>query len=164
MLRKFKIPIIIVVTAVLTQAVGFAVQAAMPSAFLPSGTTRYAVAQSTAGQLTWSPSWLPLLSQSIVLPGGKTADIMVIFCGNGWTNSNLTALQVKVQIAGVVASPGVVNFAAESGVIEGHCAAFYRSGGVAGTVPVRVYWRSTNGPTYSVNMSQRSMIIIANIR
>lgn len=163
MLRKFKIPIIIVVTALLTQAVGLVVQAAMPQAFLPAGTTRYAVAQSTSNELTWSEGWLPILGQTITLPGGKTADVMVIFCGNGWTNSNSTALQVKVQIAGVVASPGVVNFAAQSGVIQGHCATFYRSGGVAGTVPVRVYWRSSNG-TYSVNMSQRSMIVIANIR
>ena len=163
MLRKFKIPIIIVITALLTQGVGLAVQAAMPQAFLPTGTTRYAVAQSTTGALTWSEGWLPTLGQTITLPPGKTADIMVIFCGNGWTNSNLTALQVKVQIAGAVASPGPVNFADEDGEIEGHCATFYKSGGVAGTVPVRVYWRSTNG-TYSVNMSQRSMIVIANIR
>jgi hypothetical protein len=163
MWRKFKIPIIIVVTALLTQAVGFAVQAAMPGTFLPAGTTRYAVASSTTNELTWSDGWLPILGQTITIPGGKTADIMVIFCGNGWTDSNSTALQVKVQIAGVVASPGEVNFAEQNGVIEGHCAAFYRSGGVAGNVPVRVYWRSTNS-AYSVNMYQRSLIVIANIR
>ena len=161
---KLRIPIIIVVTAVLTQAVGMVVQAAVPSAFLAAGTTRYAVAQATDNILTWSPDWIPALSKTITIPGGKTADIMVIFCGNGWTDNNATGLQVKVQIAGTVASPGEFNFAAESGEIEGHCAAFYRLGGTHGDVPVRVYMRSTNGPTYSVNMAERSMIVIANIR
>jgi len=164
MLRKLRIPIIIVVTAVLTQAVGLAVLAAVPSAFLPNGNTRYAVAQSTSTELTWSEGWLPLMSQSINLPAGKTADIMVIFCGNGVANDSHTVLQIKVQIAGTVASPGIVNFADVDAAAEGNCFTFYRVGGTAGQVPVRVYWRSSNGTSgYSVNMYQRSMIVIANI-
>jgi hypothetical protein len=164
MLRKLKLPIIGLVFVLANQAVGFAVHAAMPDAFLAQGTTRYAVAQSATSEVTHSGAWatVPGMYTTISIPAGKVGDVMGIFCGDAYADHNATALQVRAVVAGIVAAPGYVNFQNEQ-VVQHQCATFYRTGVGAGTNVVGIQWRSSDGLD-TVRLWQRSMIVTVNIR
>ena len=111
MLQKLKIPIIIVVTAILTQLAGYAVHAAMPDALLPAGTTRYAVIYATSGVIIHdSDGWvdMPGMIKYITIPSGQTADVIVIFCGlQGVETSGILFTRALVRDA--AASPRLVH-------------------------------------------------------
>ena len=73
--------LLVVITSAI---VSFAVSASMPGALMPAGTTRYAAVYATNevvihGDAGWMD--VPGMIKYITIPGGQTADVIVIFCG-----------------------------------------------------------------------------------
>ncbi len=162
MLKKFKLPLVIVVIVLLNQAVTYAVQAAVPTALLPGGTTRYTVAQatgmiSTSSNLVWAETGL---SKAISIPVGKTADVIVLFCANTVSSSYM---QAQVLVGTSVAAPGLVQLRNHGDVGgESQCANFYAVAVPAGIRTVKVQWKGYD--TQTQWMYERSMIVIVNFR
>jgi hypothetical protein len=145
-------------------AVGFAASAAVSTpAVLPVGTTQYYVVQSTtyASTTVGTYATMPGLTTSITIPGGKTADVMVLVCGESWAVESASALFVRAKIAGNVATPVDYEFTT-SGDIETHCGTFWKLGVGSGTKTVKAEWRSSN-PGILVFLDNRSMIVTVNI-
>jgi hypothetical protein len=168
MFSKLKIPIIIVVTAVMTQLAGYAAHAAMPNAFLPAGTTRYAFVSTAAQASTTSMSFvsLPGLSTSITVPAGKHADVFILFCGDMITES-FTVVRALVggsrgaPIEMLVREPS----ASPLGGGETGCANFLKKDVAAGTHTVAMQWRGAGGVAGAYQtIWDRSMVVITNIR
>lgn len=161
MLGKWKILIIIVVTALLTQFAGYAVRAAMPEAFLTEGTSRYAVAYVTGSELLFhDDGWqnIPGMIKYISIPAGKTADVMVIFCGEAYSDS-ANALFVRAYVGGILMLPPETILQEEE-TVSSRCVTFYRINVPAGTPAVRLQWWASN--TFG-NLYDRTMIVIANV-
>ncbi len=132
----------------------------MPEAFLPAGTTRYAVVSSGAPQLTIDTLWKNAtgLSTYIGVPVGKTADVFVLFCAEASSGVG-SALFARAVIGGAVAIP-TDTVLIEQETIANQCAPFYRIGLGAGTHNVRIQWRAST--TYA-NLYDRTMTVITNI-
>ncbi len=161
MVQKLRLPIIILIIVVLNQAAGYAVHAAMPDSLLAGGTTRYAVADATALITTTSTTLvdMPGLVTSITIPAGKVGDVMVFFCGNVQSDSYAS---VSARVAGVTASPGVVQLnSAGAGGLQSQCVNFYRLGVPSGAKTVKMMWRGAGGAQQS--LLHRSMIVIVNL-
>ena len=142
MLRKLRIPIIIVVTAVLTQAIGFAVHAGLPDTLRPAGSTRYAVA-SADSDFTDSTTWSTIagLSQSISIPAGKYGDVFISYCAdqNGTFAGEL--LRVRALLGGSSALPASALLPVEStSFYVTKCASFYKLNVPDGSRTVRMQW------------------------
>jgi hypothetical protein len=163
MLRKSQLILAALLVIVASGTVSYAVSASMPQALLGAGTTRYAVASSVSSELTFTNVYhtVPGMSVDVDIPGGKVGDIFVIFCADAYADS-LTALQVRAWISGFTGTPGYTNFQEEP-VIESHCATWYRIGVGPGIRNVAVQWRSSNDG-HAINLYQRNMIVIVNIR
>ena len=127
--------LILVASVVLNQAVS----AAVPNAFLATGTTRYAFVSTAANASTISTSFvnLPGLSTTIAVPAGKTADVFVLFCGDMVTESYTF---VRALVGGNRASPVEMLIreppAAPLGGGETGCANFLKKDVPAGTQTV----------------------------
>lgn len=164
MLQKLKIPIIILVTAILTQLAGYAVHAAMPDALLPDGSTRYAAAVSTSVEnVLLSDGWidLPGMTKFITIPTGKTADVIVIFCGSSFTGDP-AYLSVRALIRDVLASPEAFQLQVSDTVgRSSHCAIFLKTNVASGSPAVKIQWQVTGGKGATV--VSRSMLVIVNI-
>ena len=161
MFRKLRIPIVIVVTALLTEAVGLAVQAAVPGALRPSGVTRYAVASANDSVSMSSTSWvdIPGLSQSITIPSGKRGDVFISFCGNGEVVAGSPLSWVRAMVGGRMTEPPA--FALSGSGNDTDCAEFYKLNVAAGTKNVRMQWGLFGAGTLSVHA--RVMIVTVNI-
>lgn len=160
MLKRFKLPIVIVVIVLLNQAAGYAVQAAMPDVMLASGTTRYAVAQSMTPISIKTTALVDTgLSKGISIPAGKTADVIVLFCADVISPSFAYA---QAMVGTVAALPGLVPLRAsgDNGG-ESQCANFYALGVGAGWKTVKIQWRGYD--TQQQMMFYRTMIVIVNI-
>ena len=133
----------------------------MPSAFLAAGTTRYATAASTGSQQLWDGAgWQNLtgMTKYITVPGGQTADVMVIFC----TEANATSgnsFEARVYVGGQLASPQstVMQMAGQT---ASQCAVFFKSGVPAGTPAVKIQGQ---GSGTLATLDDRTMIVIANL-
>ena len=104
MLRKLKVPAIVLVAVLLNQVAGYVVHAAVPDAFLASGSTRYAVAYA-ADEITNSSSTyadIPGMRASISIPEGKRGDVLLLFCAESWTDGTT---RVSPWIAGAYRTP-----------------------------------------------------------
>jgi hypothetical protein len=164
MLQKLKIPIIIVVTSILTQVVGYAVHAAMPEALLPAGSTRYAAAYGTSAESVGFGVWanMPGMTKYVSIPAGKTADVIVIFCGDVST-APATQLQLRAVIRDVAMAPDFVTLLDSKGTTSNQCAVFQKSNVGEGSPAVKIQW-AVNGiaaPFGYVN--KRSLLVILNI-
>ena len=164
MLRKMKIPIIVIVIVLLNQAAGYAVHAAMPDAFRPAGTTRYAVVSASDEVSTSSYGWvnIPGLSQSITIPSGKRGDIMILFCGVIKVSTSPMNQWVSAQVGGSRATPSAVLLETTALARESRCSNFYKLNVAAGTKTVRMQW-SIDSPAATQYLTERSMIVIVNI-
>jgi len=167
MFRKLRIPIVIVVTALLTQAVGLAVQAAVPGALRPPGTSRYAAVAaedevSISGALDWED--LPGMSQSITIPTGKRGDVFVFFCGmSASTGGAFTLMYVRAMVGGSSAAPSSLRLNSSSSYFEeARCAGFHKLNIPAGAKAVHMEWM-VNDLTGAPKMSVRNMIVIVNL-
>lgn len=155
--------LILIASVVLNQAVS----AAVPNAFLATGTTRYAFVSTAANASTTSTSFvnLPGLSTTIAVPAGKTADVFVLFCGDIVTESFTL---VRAVVGGTRASPVEMQVreppADPLGGGETGCANFMRKDVPAGTQTVTMQWRGAGAfPGSQQQMFDRSMVVIANI-
>ena len=165
MLHKFRFVIAGLIIILVNQAVTFAVSARMPNALRPAGTTRYAMAQSDA-QLYVGPvaAWQPSgLATSVTIPAGKTADVTVLFCSEGYAAGN--AIFARAKIGAALLAPNSagsgVRLIAGTNNLESHCVNFYRAAVSDGTKTVKVEWSATHVSAY---LQDRSMIVILNIR
>lgn len=144
-----------------------AVSAAVPSAFLTTGTTRYAFVSTAAATSTTSTSFVNLsgLSTTISIPAGKTADVFILFCGDTVTESFTL---VRAVVGGSRASPIEMQIreppADPLGGGETGCANFLKTGVPSGTQTVAMQWRGAGAfPGKQHQMFDRSMVVIANI-
>lgn len=170
MLQRFKIPIIIVVTALLTQLAGYAVHASIPDALLPAGTTRYATLHSEDyfQTIVGGDGWVDVnhSTKYISIPGGQTADLMIIACTE--LRQNLSSLatdniRVRALVRNVPASPAPVtlHLRTPGAFFEEECATFTMSNVAAGQPAIKLQMLL---PTmfYSADVGAISMIVIVN--
>ena len=165
MLRRFKIPVIVLATVLLNQAAGYAVHASMPDALRPAGTTRYAVAQSTDNvTLTSGDPWsdLPGVATSISIPSGKRGDVMIVFCAEA--EGNDAGLHARAHIGGALAVPDqtlLQNVEPKAS----QCTLFYKANVRAGTRMVKIQWMPAGGAVgvSTVGIRDRSMFVTINI-
>ncbi len=160
MLRRFKLPIVVIAIVILNQAAGYAVQAAVPSVVFPSGTTRYAVVSATDNILVTDTLWHAVsgLSTTLNIPAGKTGDAIILFCAEAYSPSD-SALFARAMVGTSAATPPEF-IIAEQPVIESHCATFYKTGLAAGNRTFKMQWRASN--TYA-DLYDRTMTVILNI-
>ena len=159
MLHKLRFVIAGLVIILVNQVVTFAVAARVPQSLRPSGTTRYAMAQTTTtADNTSSGNWIPTgLATSVTVPAGKKADVMVVFCSVGDGDGNVISVRAKIGGAVLLPSPGVTLMSVS--FTGSHCATFYKTGVGEGTKIVRAEWRSFAA---GANLLERSMIVTLN--
>jgi hypothetical protein len=161
MFQKLKIPIIIVITALVTQLADRVVEAAAPSAFLPAGTIRLATAASSAVENIYNyEGWqdLPGMTKYVTIPGGQVADVVVTFCA-AVSATDTGRLYTRAFIGGSLAAPSSVTL--KTGVeFSSHCAVFYKTNVAAGSPSVRIQVMHSGG---GATAYERSMVVIANI-
>ncbi len=167
MLNKRKIVgailVMTAITVVATVAATSVVSAAVPRVLLPLGTSQYAVVQFTGLSNTLAVGFvdMPGMVQGLNVPAGKSADVMVLFCGESRTRD---ATFARAVIPGVgVLVPNTMQLRSQSGVFESRCANFFRPKVVApagAALVVKMQWRGLGGLQ---EMRNRSMIVILNI-
>lgn len=162
MLRKLKVAAIVLVAVLLNQVAGYVVHAAVPDAFLASGSTRYAVAYA-ADEITNSSNTyadIPGMRASISIPEGKRGDVLLLFCAESWTDG---ATRVAPWIAGAYGTPSStqIRISPPGGFAESRCFNFHRLNVHAGTKIVKMQWREAGGGTSSLGV--RHMIVIVNL-
>jgi len=164
MLHQLRFVIAGLVIILVNQAVTFAVSAAVPTALRPAGSTRYALVQNETQRdiglpFTWESTGL---STSVTIPAGKTADVMVFFCGVANPGGNY--INVRAKIGSQLLLPNFggdgLDFATGSTAAESHCVNFHKTNVSEGTKTVKIDWLAgdTNPKLFS-----RSMIVILNI-
>ena len=164
MLKKLKIPIIIAVTALLTQFAGYAVQAAMPPAFLPAGTTRYAVLYNFTPQTLYGSSVyqdIPGTTKYITIPGGQTADLLISVCAQVAVSTG-DGVQVRALVRGQPATPGLVSFDPGT-TYQQECATFSMTGVTAGQPPIKLQVHVGGAYPDNVLVDEVHMIVTANL-
>lgn len=144
-------------------AVNSTVSAAVPSALLAAGSTRFAVVSApvTSGLSTSSTSFVDLtgLAASISIPAGKSGDVFILFCADLYSgSSNVVA---RALIGSAVAAPGGVNVRAPSTLAETQCMNFYKTGVTSGSKTIKMQWKSAGGGM--IQAHERSMIVILNL-
>ena len=82
MIRKSQFVAASLIVILLSAAISYAVSASTKVSLLPTGSTRYALdveenQLNVGAPVTWEPT---LLSTSVTVPAGKTADVTVLFC------------------------------------------------------------------------------------
>ena len=141
MLHKFRFVIVSALVVLTSAGVSYAVSASVPNALLPAGTTRYAAAFADhADAITPADSWvdLPGMTKYITIPTGKTADVMVSFCGTEATSTG-GLLWTRALIRDVAASPaGMSLLSSENG--SSQCAMFYKTSVTSGSPAVKIQW------------------------
>ena len=143
MLQRFRFVIVSALVILTSAGVSYAVSASMPNALLTAGTTRYATASATNSELTYpSDGWVnvPGITKYITIPAGKTADVMVIFCGMAWTSPG-DELWTCALIRDVAASPGETLLQTDNNTAS-QCAMFYKTNVTAGSPAVKMQWRA----------------------
>jgi hypothetical protein len=137
----------------------------VPSALLPAGTTRYASAYAAnVDSVVSTDGWSPMLGMTkyISIPSGKTADVMVIFCGAFSVQSG--GVSVRALIRDAVAAPASFIMHSNDLTSQSRCANFQKSNVTAGNPPVTIQWSVSQGinPT-DASVTARNMFIIVNI-
>ena len=111
MLHKFRFVIMGGLMVFASAAASYAaVSAAMPSALLPAGSTRYATAQSqTLAFVDPDQGFLdvPGMTKFITIPSGQQGDVMIIYCAEV-ASSTAPSYYLRAIVGGVLASPGDV--------------------------------------------------------
>lgn len=164
MLRKFRFVIAGLLIIVANQAVSYAVSAAVPSSLLAAGTTRYAlVEKETQLNIVSFSDWEPtLLATSVTVPTGKTADVIVLFCGVASSGNSFIKVRARLGTALLVPNAGGtgISLSSLSSSIQSKCVNFYKTGVGAGTKTVAIEWHAASSLAH---LFSRSMIVILNI-
>jgi hypothetical protein len=165
MLQRHRFALLGILVVLTSALVSYAVSAAVPSALLPAGTTRYASAYATINDGTSGPEgWTSMegMTKFITIPSGKTADVMVIFCGelNAITGAYV---YVRALIRGTAASPSEFQLHTLDDSTPTGCAYFQKSNVTSGSPPVAIQWRVAGAGTPTATVWHRSMFVIVNI-
>ena len=161
MYRRSRFVIAALLVVLTSAVVSYAVSARVPQTLRPSGTTRYAMAQSSTGVNNTSVNnFIPTgLATSVTIPAGKHADVMVVFCSGG--DGDDSFLTVRGKIGGSVLLPADgFNLMIGPYITGTHCATFYKTGVGEGTKTVKVEWKALAAGAY---LNDRSMIVTLNI-
>jgi hypothetical protein len=106
---------------------------------------------------------VPGLSQTLTIPAGKTADVMIYFCGETRTKTLMTVRAVVVG-SGIASPPFMqVRELTPAGQLISQCANFYRmkmTPPAAGPLTVKIQWHGAGGALQE--MRNRSMILVVN--
>jgi len=161
MLNRHRLVIAGLVVVLTSALVSYAVSAAVPSALRPSGTTRYAMVQSTS-QTTDDDSdsgfeAMQGMATSINVPAGMKGDVIVVFCGETSAVSP-TWIEMRAKAGGSVLAPTSVFMGAGSTQVN-HCATFYKNNIPEGTRTVKIEWYAST----LASVHDRNMIVIVNI-
>lgn len=163
MFHRFRFVIIGALMVLASAAASYAaVSAAMPGAFFAAGETRYAAVSATNGIATSSSTYadMPNATVWITVPTGKTADVLIEFCGDASTSAS-TGLLVQAMVGSVVAAPGQRTLKYDDVGVATECVQFYKTGVTAGNKAVKIQWKQAGpGPA---NLYERSLIVTANI-
>jgi hypothetical protein len=165
MFHKFKLAIIGALMVLASAAASYAaVSAAMSDALLPAGSTRFAAAHATGDtSVEATQGWVDLqgMTKYITIPTGKTADVMVHFCGQVFTQTG-GQIWTRVLIRNVVASPSELALPA---IANGStfCSMFYKTNVAAGSPPVKLQWKVAGSPGILASTYARTLFVIVNI-
>jgi hypothetical protein len=164
MLRRFKFVIVGALTVLASAAASYAaVSAAMPEALLPSGTARFATASASSSEsIEFLDGWVdvPGMTKYITIPGGQTADVMVIFCGHVATDTGVE-LRARAMVRDVLASPSWSPMKYSDNFSASQCVTFSKTNVTAGSPAVKIQWYASGAG--AVYIGTRSMILIVNI-
>ena len=163
MLHRSRSLIAAVLVVITSAIVSYAVSASMPDALLAAGSTRYAAASSnTPETIVAADGWedLPGMTKYITIPSGKTADVMVTFCGEVSADP-ATVSTARAMVRDALASPTSFTLKVAVVTFSSQCATFYKTNVAAGSPAVKIQWTATGPGT--VVMSKRSMIVVVNI-
>ena len=164
MIRKSQFVAASLIVILLSAAISYAVSASTKVSLLPTGSTRYALdveenQLNVGAPVTWEPT---LLSTSVTVPAGKTADVTVLFCAAANAAGSFT--KVRAKIGGALLLPsdggGGISFAANNATVESHCMNFTRKNVPQGTKTVQIQWY--NGAA-GAQLFSRHMFVILNI-
>ena len=161
MFHKFRFVIAGVLFLVASVVLNQAVSAYMPNALLPAGTTRYAAASAVSSFTIHDyDAWtdVPGMIKYITIPTGKTADVIVLFCGMQGQNATGTLL-ARALIRDSLAVPADAMMVNSTTSFSSSCAIFQKSNVTAGSPAVKVQLHSTGG---SGTMYTRQMLVIVN--
>ena len=161
MLQKARFLVGAVLVVLTSAAVSYAVSAAVPDSLRPAGSTRYAVAQSTAATSDNSGDAgfenMADMATSISIPAGKKGDVMVVYCGETVTGDAST-IRVRAMAGGSLLGPP--NVPMDTVTTAGmDCATFYKLNVPDGTRTVRMQWHAYTSAT----IWSRTMIVTVNI-
>ena len=163
MSRKSRFVVAGIILVAASVAVTLAVSAAVPSNFLPAGTTHYAVSSVSSASthsLTFGP--VPGLYQTFYVPGGAHADILIFFCGDfGVTLTNVNTY-MRAVVNGALATPSIATIDGGLTSLPTRCANFNMLNVPSGTKTVRMQWSVSNGAA-TANMQNGTMTLIVNI-
>ena len=166
MLHKLRFVIIGALMVIASAGASYAaVSAAMPSALLAAGTTRYATAYATGNSgINALNGWVDMagMTKYISIPGGKTADVIVIFCGNVSADSG-ALVHVRALIRGAAASPTQFDLTNVYPGRSSSCAIFEKSNVTAGSPAVQIQWEVDGLIIDGATVNTRHMFVIANI-
>jgi len=161
--HRFRFVVAGTLIALLSAGIGYAVSAGVPVTLRPAGTTRYAFMTSDALRFSQTPhTWEPtLLSTSVTIPSGKTADVAVLFCS--FNDPNGQYIYVRAKIGGALLEPDIAGEGVAlrlGGEPQTNCVNFYKPNVAAGTKTIRVEWLAQNAEAY---LRGRSMQVTLNI-
>ena len=160
--RRFKIPIIIILTAVLTQAAGYAVRAALPEALLTAGSTRYAAAYYPAlYTVSYTGDWQDLtgMTKYITIPTGQTADVFVSFCAL-LQKGTAASVSTRALLRSEPASPPGLEFVPAT-TPSNQCADYFWTNVSAGQPPIKIQMYVT--PATNVYVQHATMLVTVNL-
>ena len=172
MLAKLRVALaLLIMTAMTTVATVVAttvVSASGPKVLFPLGTSKYAAVVSLAYASTVSTTFVdvPGLVQSFTIPAGKTADLLVYYCGEARSKS---VMFVRAALVGwgIGLPPWMkVREVTPTGQFISGCANFYFSKVLApstgGPLTLKIQYRN-GGPVGSLQeLYNRSMLVIFN--
>ena len=166
MLHRSRFLIAALLVVMTSAMVSYAVSASMPNALLAAGSTRYAIASSVnQASLHVFDGWedMPGMTKYITIPAGKTADVMVIFCGDMDVLNVGDWINIQVLVRDALAAPSPYSLYV-SELPASQCAVFYKTGVTAGTPAVKVQWEVSGIPSTEIGfMNSRSMLVVTNI-
>lgn len=155
-------------TAVATVVATTVVSASAPKLLFPIGSSKYAAVASMAYASTVSTTFVdvPGLAQTFTIPAGKTADLLVYYCGEARSKSVMVARAVIAGYGvGIPPSMRVREPSATQQFISG-CANFYfykvPASPTGGMWTVKIQYRNGGAVGSLQELYNRSMLVIFN--
>lgn len=162
--QTIKLGAVALTAVLLTLGVAAVAFGYLPDAFQPKGAMYVAAVSGADAINTTSTSFVdvPALDTTVTVPTGKVADFVIQF--SGVVNSP-DYMYTRARVDNSNAQPGDTQiFSKPTSSTVGasaHAFNYYLFGVAAGTHRIRIQWKGNGGQQF---MSDRSMIVIANVR